>query len=155
MHILDVEKWDRDDINSKLVTKIKLLKDAARAEIYANTVANTEKQIGDIASGAGMDSETAQKYVSYYVKNGKSRELLERKIVADYIAAGKAMSDGPAHSLSKSIISIGKLNPQMAPDWIWLAPLNANLPWLSPITDSWTRFVFYPAFLSPVCQFEV
>ena len=111
MGILDVEKWNRDDINAKLVTKIKLLKDAARAEVYANTVANTEKQIGDIAAGAGMDSETAQKYVSYFVRNGKNKELLERKIVADYIGAGKAISDGLAHSLSKAIISISKVNP--------------------------------------------
>lgn len=43
--------------------------------------------------------------------------------------------------------AVGELNPQMAPKWIWLAPLNAKLPWLSPITDSWTRFVFYPAFM--------
>lgn len=70
MGILGMEVWNREEVNAKLTTKIRLLKEAARAEVAANKIANTESIISELAASVGLNSSDAQNLVTKLLRKG-------------------------------------------------------------------------------------
>lgn len=143
LSILGLEYKDRGLINDRLRTKIGLLKAAAKAEVYSSAVANSEKEIGDIAREAGISQEDAKKYLATFVKNGVRAAPLsyrdpkgdnakisvlktlgvnvnetgtaQRVLVAlEKIAYIAPVLNDANHNLGKTIIETDKLNKEMA-----------------------------------------
>lgn len=70
MGILGMEVWNREEVNAKLTTKIRLLKEAARAEVAANKIANTESVISELAASVGLNSSDTQNLVTKLLRKG-------------------------------------------------------------------------------------
>ena len=121
LKILDLEKWNRDDVNAKLRTKINLLKEAARAEVASRTIAETEKAISDKARGSNLTPDQLQKIVSYFVRT--KTPLQEMDAFNAYTAnkTYKALSGlgydtsnvSVTNNLIRAVKEAGYLNPQL------------------------------------------
>ena len=68
--ILGLEYKDRGLINDRLRTKIELIKEAAKAEVTARTIAEGQKTISDKAIGANTTPEVLEKVVKEFMKAG-------------------------------------------------------------------------------------
>lgn len=119
--ILGLEYKDRGLINERLRTKIGLLKAAAKAEVYSSAIANTDKDIRDLARGRGLTREQAQELVGIYVSGGKKNNTeTNTKLVSKLNEWGKSGEFSTLRSVTNFVKNIGRMN-------VVLNDANANL----------------------------
>lgn len=119
--ILGLEYKDRGLINERLRTKIGLLKAAAKAEVYSSAIANTDKDIRDLARGRGLTREQAQELVGIYVSGGKKNNgQTYDNLVSKLVEWDKHKGFPTAWSLTNFVKNIGRMN-------VVLNDANANL----------------------------
>lgn len=148
--ILGLEYKDRGLINERLRTKIGLLKAAAKAEVYSSAIANTDKDIRDLARGRGLTREQAQELVGIYVSGGKKNNTeTNTKLVSKLNEWGKSGEFSTLRSVTNFVKNIGRMN-------VVLNDANANLKDaltqennLSGIVSGWKPDVIPPDIIPP------
>ena len=116
--ILGLEYKDRGLINDRLRVKIGLLKEAAKAETYANAYAGADKDINDLARDKGLTRDEVRAMIGLYNKaGGGSNGIGTVALFLDKLGKGKGFQNFTGMYKSNEIESfmrnIGALNSVM------------------------------------------
>ena len=78
--MLGAEKLSQEEINKRVAKRIELLKEAAKAEYYAQKVVSTEDRIKELASSIGLDKDQVEKLAETREKlgNGSSFSIANK-----------------------------------------------------------------------------
>ena len=116
--ILGLEYKDRGLINDRLRVKIGLLKEAAKAETYANAYAGADKDVNDLARDKGLTRDEVRAMIGLYNKaGGGSNGIGTVALFLDKLGKGKGFQNFTGMYKSNEIESfmrnIGALNSVM------------------------------------------
>lgn len=81
MGMLGIEKNNQTEINKAVAKRIELLKETARAQLYTDSVVNSEKKIDDLSNSKNLTTNQSQELVRMYVKGGGNSNDNYLKIV--------------------------------------------------------------------------
>lgn len=81
---LGAEKLSQEEINKRVAKRIELLKEAARADYYANKVVETEGQIKSNASKIGLDEDQIRKLAEYRSSKEYNKDTFAHLVGAAY-----------------------------------------------------------------------